>query len=124
MTPDTQPFKECPNCTKVWQVRAEFLDDPDLALAGYQANFGDLNAGFFLFQHEAPGCHTCLAIEAGAFTDMHEGPIFEERLTGTEACPGYCADKHRLDRCNRKCECAYVRDVLDAVNRWPKKASA
>ncbi len=113
-------FKECPNCHYQWPDRTTFLSDPTLSLVGYQANFGNLVAGYFLFNHDTPDCGTSLAVEAGAFTDMHSGPIFEERLTGTENCPGYCKIQKSLDPCSNKCECAYVRDVLQIVRHWPK----
>lgn len=90
-------------------------------LVGYQANFGNLVAGYFLFSHDIPECGTSLAIEAGEFTDMHDGPIFEERMTGTDDCPGYCTKPTVLDPCQNKCECAYVRDVLQTVKKWPKE---
>ncbi len=115
-------FKECTNCHFKWDNRTSFLSDPTITLVGYQVNFGFLQAGFFLFTHETKGCGTSLAIEAGEFTDMHVGPIFEERMTGGKECPGYCNDKYSLDQCDNKCECAYVRDVLHRVKTWPKAA--
>ena len=113
-------FKECPNCHHKWPDRTTFLSDPMLSLVGYQANFGNLVAGYFLFNHNTTDCGTSLAVEAAAFADMHDGPIFEERMTGTAKCPGYCFKPKSLDPCANKCECAYVRDVLQVVNKWPK----
>src|SRR3989339_443745 len=108
-------FKECPNCHYMWPDRTTFLSDPMLSLVGYQANFSDLVAGYFLFNHDTPDCGTSLAIEAGKFSDMHNGPIFEERMTGTKECPDYCKSSSSLDPCFNKCECAYVRDILQVV---------
>ena len=114
-------FKTCPNCDHPWPDRDGFLSDPALSLVGYQPNYGELTAGFFLFAHDVPECGTSLAIEAGEFTDMHKGPIFEDRLKGTDKCPGLCLHESNLNPCPEKCECCYVRDVLQTVKDWPKR---
>ena len=114
-------FKECTNCHYKWFDRGVFLSDPAVELVGYQVNYGKLQAGFFLFNHSIRDCGTSFAVEAGRFTDMHDGPIFESRAKVPEDCPGYCQDKHKLDACDTECECAYVRDVLQKVKSWPKK---
>jgi len=116
-------FKTCTNCGEVWHTRDGFLGDWRVELIGYQPNFGDLEEGMFLFQHARPGCETTLAIEAGEFTDMYDGPIFEERKTGTAECRGYCRIESNLERCDRKCDCAYVREVIQKVRKWPKQAA-
>jgi hypothetical protein len=113
-------FKKCPKCEHVWSDRKQFLEDPELTLMGYQVNFGDLTAGLFLFNHIATTCGTTLALEAELFEDMHKGPMFEKRMTNSEACPGHCLKSTDLEPCPNNCECAYVRDVLDNVNHWPK----
>jgi hypothetical protein len=114
-------FKEC-SCGKVWRTRNDLLADPDVELVGYQTNFKDLEAGLFLFNHLAPKCETTIAIAAGMFTDLHKGPIFKERRTGSKDCRGYCLKRKSLAGCLAQCECAYVRDVLVRVKRWKKSA--
>lgn len=115
-------FKECTSCHHVWEDRDDFLSDPAVVLVGYQVNFERLKEGLFLFNHELKTCGTSMAIAAGEFTDMHDGPIFSDIPHDTvENCPGYCEERSYLDPCNEKCECAYVRDVLDKVNKWPKR---
>lgn len=113
-------FKVCPTCEYAWPDRDTFLADPCVITAGYQVNFVNLGAGFFLFNHDIPGCGTSFALEAGAFTDMHDGPIFERRRNGTDDCAGHCLHESDLDPCKEECECAYVRDVLQKVRAWPK----
>ena len=114
-------FKTCTTCRRCWTRREEFLSDPAISLVGYQANFRHLDAGVFLFNHDLDSCGTTLAMEAGLFTDMHEGPIFKERLTNTAECSGYCMRENSLEPCPNPCECAYVRDVLQTVKNWPKQ---
>jgi hypothetical protein len=116
-----ESFKKCSSCLAVWTDREAFLSDADLTVVGYQANFEQLGAGFFLFEHGRKNCGTTLAIDAGRFTDLHEGPIFRRRQTGSEECPGYCLRKTALDACTLECECAYVRGVLQVVRTWPKR---
>lgn len=108
------PFKKCPKCRRSWRDRESFLSDPDLRLIGYQVNYGELNAGLFLFNHD---CRTSLAVKAGEFADMHKGPIFESRFANTDRCAGHCLHVNDLNPCPNKCECAYVRDVLQEVKR-------
>lgn len=110
-------FKRCPMCDVAWSSREGFLSDPAVAVAGYQVNFDDLVAGFFLFQHT---CGTSLGIRVGAFRDLYDGEVFEAVATGTEECPGYCLRIQELEPCPAECECAYVREVLQVVRNWPK----
>jgi len=110
-------FKKCAKCQTVWESRDAFLQDPDLDIVGYQVSFSDLNEGLFYFNHS---CKTTLAIYAGEFTDLYHGPIFGNRATGTEECPGHCLHKSVLRPCPVKCECGFVREVLQIIRNWPK----
>ena len=110
-------FKCCPNCGFQWSQRVDFLGDPNIVLIGYQVNFRELNAGIFLFNHT---CNGTLGIHALDFSDMYKGPIFEERLTGSDPCPGHCLHEDDLRPCPAKCECGYVRHILQLIRAWPK----
>ena len=109
-------FKKCPLCGFVWPSREDFISDPRVSLAGYQVNFSDLVAGLFLFNHS---CGTSMAVPAGQFQDLCNGPMFEEPLTGGEDCPGYCLRQDELRPCPAKCECAYVREIIQIIKNWP-----
>jgi len=110
-------FKTCSKCGFVWSERASFLGDPNLRMIGYQVDFEDLMAGTFLFNHT---CRTTLAIKADDFKDLYDGPMFTERLRGTKECGGYCLHKNDLRPCPEKCECAYVREIVQVILNWPK----
>jgi hypothetical protein len=114
-------FKKCTMCGHLWQSRNDFLEDPSTEMIGYQVNFEHLNLGFFLFNHLA--CGTTMGIPAGSFKDLYNGPVFSERLFGTDQCLEYCLHEDQLDPCPAKCECAYIREILQIVKRWPKKCS-
>lgn len=116
----TTPFKTCPICMTVWETRNGFLDDPEIEITGYQVHFKELSEGLFLFNHL---CKGTIGLKAGLFRDLYDGPIFEERLTGTEDCPEYCLIKHELRPCPAKCECAYVREIIQLIMAWPKNGS-
>ena len=118
---DGEPFKTCSNCGRPWSGRGSFLSDPAVELVGYQSFLEELELGLFLFNH--CDCGTTLAIPAGAFSDLHDGPVFNERLTGSEACQGFCQQRRSLEACPNRCECAWVRDVLQVVRAWPKAAA-
>lgn len=111
-------FKQCSTCTFNWTTRDRFLGDPDIEVIGYQVNFERLLAGFFLFNH---ACGTTLAILTKDFEDLYDGPVFKERATGSEACPGYCLHQNELGPCPVQCECAFVREIIQRINDWPKR---
>ena len=52
---------------------------------------------------------------AEKFMDMYDGPVFDEKLTGKPECPGYCLNKSELRRCPAKCECAFIREILEKI---------
>lgn len=112
-------FKKCTLCGYRWQSRSDFLEDPSTVMIGYQVNFEHLNLGLLLFNHLE--CGTTLGIPAGNFKDLYNGPVYSERMTGTEACPEYCLHENQLRPCPNQCECAYVREILQTIQRWPKK---
>jgi hypothetical protein len=114
----TRSFKVCTMCGKEWRSREDFLVDQEIKAIGYMAHFRELKFGLFYFNHET--CRTTITIAASRFTDLYGGPVFEERLTGTSDCPGYCLRQDELRPCPVKCECAYVREVLDRVIHWEK----
>ncbi len=110
-------FKSCSCCGELWPTRDAFLDDAGLRVIGYQADFRELRLGLFLFNHER--CRSTLGVAAGEFVDLHRGPVFEERKTGSEECPGYCLREDELSPCPVACECAFVRDVLQLLRDRP-----
>ena len=112
-------FKKCSCDKSPWFNRNEFLQDDNIVLIGYQANFCHLELGYFLFNHMT--CQSTIAIPAGLFKDLHDGPVFTERLYGTEFCQGFCEDIKSLEPCENKCECAYVREVMQVIRNWPKQ---
>lgn len=114
-------FKQCPLCNTRWRHRHHFLSDPDVYLVGYQAHFRQLTTGLILFNHR---CRATLGILASEFVDLHYGPVFSARATGTEICPGYCLHQQELRPCPAQCECAFFREVLQRISNWPKDGKA
>ncbi|MCP4641669.1 MAG: FHA domain-containing protein [bacterium] len=110
-------FKTCPGCGVAWLSQERFLKDPAVALAGYQVRFEDLSGGLFQFAHT---CGTTLAVPVSDFRHLYGGKTFDEPLTGTEACPGYCKSEDELRPCPAECMCARIREVLQVVRGWPK----
>lgn len=111
-------FKKCPLCGFTWDTRDAFLSDPCVTLIGYQACFTDLTAGYFLFNHS---CEGTLAVVVEEFVDLCTGPMYKERATGTAACPQYCLHQDELAPCPARCECAFVREIIQRVRGWDKK---
>lgn len=114
-------FKECPKCGRQWSTQEAWLRDPCLKLVGYQVNFKTLKAGILLFNHS---CRTTLALYAEDFEDLYDGPVFRQRATGSQACPGHCLHKNDLGPCPAQCECGYIRHIIQLIKDWPKAESA
>jgi hypothetical protein len=102
------------------------LGDPAVAFAGYQVNFGDLNAGYFLFTHTRPDCGTTLGLAVADFEDLYAGPVFREPLLGAKGCPGTCLKREpgEIAPCPLSCECAYVLEIIEIIKRWPRRGPA
>jgi hypothetical protein len=111
-------FKKCTTCDQPWNSQNDFLNDPDLELIGYQVHFEDLKQGLFLFNHHV--CKSTISISSDQFNNLYHGPIYEENLFGSETCPNHCLGKTNLLPCPAKCECSYVRDVIQIINNWEK----
>ena len=117
-TADVEPFKTCRACSRRWESRGSFLSDPKIQVVGYQAFLDNLGLGQFLFNHEE--CGTTLALRAGSFEDLYDGPVYFSRVERDDGCPDYCFSAENLQTCPEACECAWAREVLQKVINWPK----
>ena len=102
-------------CSNVWETRDAFIDDINLEINGYQADFDKLELGLFYFTHKKEGCCTTMALQAKDFLSLYTGKKYTERRINEEDCPGYCLDKNQLDRCDALCECAFNREVIQVI---------
>ncbi|MBD3233668.1 MAG: hypothetical protein GF315_08075 [candidate division Zixibacteria bacterium] len=108
-------------CNKTWHSKDSFIEDPELRLNGYQANFKELATGLFLFTHRAEGCGSTLAVKAGHFFHLYNGPVFTEQKTEGEDCPEHCLYQDDLERCYAKCECTFVREIISTIVKTKQK---
>jgi hypothetical protein len=113
---ETRRFKECTSCAESWKSREEYLEDPLIEIIGYQANFKHLELGLFLFNHHT--CQSTLAVPAGEFRDLYDGPVYSAQLSRSDECLDYCMNKDELRPCPLQCECAYVREIIQTVKQW------
>lgn len=114
---DKDLFKKCTSCGENWYKSSELLSDPKASLIGYQVSFSQLTEGLFLFNHS---CGTTFGISVSHFQHLYEGPVYREAKTGSEECPGFCLIEEELRPCPVKCECAFVREVMQIIRFWPK----
>jgi len=117
-------FKKCSGCGHQWTSLVEFIADPQIRLIGYQVNFEKLEAGFFLFNHLHPKCLTTISVETEHFKGLYSGEVYRVRHTGSIQCPGYCLHTDNLKDCPSKCECSFIREVMQIVIKWPKVKAA
>jgi hypothetical protein len=117
------PFKTCPYCSKVWNTLEDFLSDPELELAGYQVAFEDLEGGLFFFTHIQKNCGTTLAIKVRDFISLSSRPIVAARTKKPEGCSNLCVRQGALEPCPIECECVWVREILQVIRSWKKRAA-
>lgn len=116
-----KPFKICSLCDTVWSERKDLLEDREVVLVGYQADFEELEMGLLFFNHLKRGCGTTFSVHAGKFQDLYHGPVFKTQLPGSSQCEGFCLHRKELRDCAAPCECAYIRHVLQIIRGWPKQ---
>ena len=114
-------FCICSNCGCVWKTRDDFLNDEEIEIIGYQVFFEALRAGVFLFNHS---CKGTFGLEVEKFEDLYDGPIFVERTTGLEECPELCLHEDNLEPCPAKCECTFVREIIQVIKNRKLNANA
>jgi len=98
-----------------WRTRQDFLADKTIKLNGYQVSFKNIEAGLLLFTHMLDECRTTMGVPVSEFLDFYRGERFTENKALSPECPRYCIDKNRLDRCSARCECAFVREIIQHV---------
>ncbi len=108
-------FKTCSKCAEEWINQGDFLADPYLELIGYQAHFADTERGLFLFNHHF--CGSTIAMRVAGFLNLYDGPVYEKKMTGSDACPGYCLYKEILEDCPVECNCTYVRKIMQVIKK-------
>ena len=106
-------FKSCPCCGVTWENRSAFLADSGIELIGYQIHFQELQLGLLMFDHTK--CQTTMAFKVKDFHDLCPGPEFADRKTNTEECPKYCFHENNFLPCPMKCECTYVRNLIQIL---------
>ena len=107
--------EKCPNCNEIRPTQKQFIFDRQLELNGSMADFEKLEYGLFLFTHNLTDRRSTMAIRVCDFMNLYTGPMYKERKTGTEECPGYCLDSEQLSRCEAMCECAFSRENIHII---------
>lgn len=108
-------FKRCAMCNISWETLAEFVNDPELVLEGYQAAIPDAEKGLLLFTHTRAGCSTTLSVFAREFQFLCKGPLYSELKMESESCPGYCLEKDNFKMCNEFCRMNWVRQIIQLL---------
>lgn len=115
--PVQAPFKICSMCLMAWDDCESFITDPELVVNGYQAFFDRPEDGLVLFTHRTTGCHSTLAVKAGTFKSLYNGPFYDALNRDTETCLHNCIDRDNLELCSAQCSMHWVREVLHRLRR-------
>jgi len=114
-------FCACSNCGCVWETRDDFLNDEEIEIIGYQVIFKKMSTGVFLFNHS---CKGTFGLKVEQFEDLYDGPIFAEKITGSDACHNFCLHEDNLEPCPEQCECAFVREIIQVIKNRKLNADA
>ena len=118
------PCKVCPTCSEKWDMVEALLADPLIELVGYQVNLDVLEEGLFYFLHHREDCGTTMAIPVTAFKGLSDLPFLAPRAAARpEGCTGLFLKEGELGPCPQKCECNWVREIMQTIQLW-KKATA
>jgi len=117
-----QPFQKCPQCSQIWQDRADFLVDISVSLKEFKADLKNSINGTFVFQHDLNGCAATLTLGINHFIGLDPGPVFPQLAHLTAQCEGHCEASSDLSRCSANCSNANVRDVIQLILAIHSKA--
>lgn len=107
-----KPFKRCTCCDYRWENEMDLIRDRNLFVNGYQASFENSLEGLFFFTHDVEGCGTTIAIRAGDFYQLYDGPEHIVNMAHTGRCFGYCLSGDDQGECPNPCEMCWARDIL------------
>ncbi len=108
-------FKACPLCGKIWERRADLLNDPEVLIVGYQMHFKTLKKGILLFNHS---CKGTFGMKAEIFQDLYPEKEYKRNFFGTSECKQLCSNESDLSRCPNDCECSWVREIIQVIKNW------
>lgn len=108
-------FKVCPCCGKEWITQKEFLEDTNVTVISYKPDFMELKYGQIFFNHLIDSCKSTITLFVLAFENLYSGVRYHENRAESKECPRFCLDKDQLNRCDQRCECAYVREILSIL---------
>lgn len=123
-TIDSDPFKRCSYCNKIWDSRDVFLSDFEIKLVGYQPHYKNMEEGLFLFNHLV--CNSTLSIVSQKFRDLYTGPLYPSNKLNDDNlnyddCPDFCLFKNKMKGCLQQCERAFVSEVIQVLTMWGKE---
>ena len=106
------PFCVCHLCGTEWVTRDAFIDDPQVAVCGYQVDPRNVSSGLYLFRHLAQECGNTLSVAIAQFDDLYEGVRHCNLCLRDTCCEGRCLNPDDMLRCNAPCRNAAAREVL------------
>lgn len=110
-------FKACPKCRFEWKSRNELLNDKNVKIIGYQANFIEPEEGLYLFNHTIDNCNTTFSMKTKDYKDMYEGTVYPFSKYGEPECKGYCKDENNLSICGEQCKYAPFREIASLIKK-------
>ena len=121
---ESDHFKRCSYCNKVWYTRDEFLSDSEIQLVGYQPHYKNMEEGLFLFNHLI--CTSTLSIVSQKFSDLYTGPFYTSNKLNDDQlnyddCPDFCLFKNKMKGCLQQCERAFVSEIIQILSMWKKE---
>ena len=92
-------IKKCGNCGQLLTAN-DFWADRKLVPIGMMYIEDDTTMAFYMFQHEADGCHSSLVVPVIAFQYFLKEPLPEKILALSECCERHCVKLSDLTACS------------------------
>jgi hypothetical protein len=103
-------------CKHGWKDLKSFIEDPEIILNGYLADFNEPGNGLIVVTHKKLNCGSTISIRAKLLKHLYTGPVYENHMTGKKGCPGKCLLLNDFSECSNKCNMRWVRDVMQLIN--------
>ena len=106
--------KKCGNCGALLTAE-DFWALPELVPIGMMFLDDDITMVCYMFQHEADGCHSSLAVPVTEFQSFLTEPRPDKILALSECCERHCVKLGDLEVCGQPCFFAPYRRLLLAM---------
>ena len=114
------PFQKCGSCGKTWDHWRDFILDRGVNLLGFQAVSGIPDANLIVFEHRCGSTISVLTKRLRPYFPEIESEPPLPVLFDSDVCNHYCREVGNLQACDRPCENARDRRMIQLLLEMKK----